>query len=325
MSERTTPRNPAEAGFSLPELMLAMLVTLALMAIVFTIMRQNQALFATETGVTSMNENMRAAVDLITREVQAAGTGLRGMSAPILGVDGEGDASDRLVLLLGDPAAPIAQVRSNSPYASGTALIALIPPPGTSGPANAPQYRDDRGKTQSLYQPGDRYVLYNDSRFLVVRIASTSVTSGGDILVSCVADKSNPKPKFGDYRSRPGADSNGALFAKLDTIVTYRFDREAETLERRDTDDGFAAVANGIIGFQTRYRVLNADDTLSEPKDDPPTERDTVRSVVVTIRARTVDADPGTANYRETAERIEITPRNMRLQWPAGQDAGPPS
>lgn len=323
MSHRSMSRKPAQAGFSLPELMFAMLITMALMVIVFTIMRQNQSIFATETGVTSMNENIRAAVDLITREVQAAGTGLRGMTAPILGVDGEGDAGDRLVLLIGDPNAPIAEVRSNSPYPSGNTQVALIPPTGTTGPPNAPQYLDDRKKVRSLYQSGDRYILYNETRFVVVRISSTSVTSGGDILVNFRIDKSNPKPKFGDYRFRTAADSNGAFFAKLDGIVTYRYDKDAETLERRETEDGFVAVAHGIIGFQTRYRVLKADDTLGEPLDDPPTERDTVRSLVVTLKARTIDAEPDTANYRETAERIEITPRNMRLRRPAGEDAGP--
>ena len=33
--------------------MIAMLITLSLMTIVFTLMRQNQVIFATETGVTS--------------------------------------------------------------------------------------------------------------------------------------------------------------------------------------------------------------------------------------------------------------------------------
>lgn len=323
MADRTTTRMPVQAGFSLPELMFAMLVTLALMVIVFTMMRQNQSIFTTETGVTSMNENVRAAVDLLTREVQAAGTGLRGMTAPILGVDGEGDVGDRLVLLIGDPNAPIAEVRSNSPYPSGDTQIALIPPAGTTGPANAPQYLDDRKKVRSLYQPGDRYVLYNGARFVVVRVSSASVTTGGDILVSFTVDKSNPRPKFGDYRFRTSADSNGALFAKLDGIVTYRYNKETETLERKETEDGFVAVAHGIIGFQTRYRVLKADQTLGDPLDDPPTERDTVRSLVVTLRARTIDSEPDSDNYRETSERIEITPRNVRLRRPAGEDAGP--
>jgi hypothetical protein len=202
-----------------------------------------------------MNENLRAAVDLITREVQAAGTGLRGMSAPILGVDGEGDHGDRLAILLGDPDAPIAQVRS----ASATEVVLILP-----GGSGALTYRDDRGKTTPLYAPGDRYVLYNDAHFVVVRVGTTTATPSGDVVVTFAPDKSNPRPKFGDYRFDPAADANGALFARLDEIVTYRYDRTTESLERRENHGPWAEVARGIIGFQVRYRALTAEQTLSE-------------------------------------------------------------
>src|ERR1051325_8034475 len=71
--DRCTVR--AQSGFSLPELMIAITIPIVIMAIAFQVMRQNQNIFTTETGVTNMDENVRAAVDLMTREVQAAGTG----------------------------------------------------------------------------------------------------------------------------------------------------------------------------------------------------------------------------------------------------------
>jgi hypothetical protein len=305
-----------EAGFSMPELLVAMIMTVTLMAIVFELTRQNQVIFETETGVTSMNENVRAASDLLTREIQAAGTGLRGMSAPILGVDGDGEHGDRIAILLGDPNAPVAQVRT-----AGATQAALILP----GSAGALSYRDDRGRTRPLYAPGDRYVLYNDAHFVVVRIATASVTGTGDVAVTFGTDKSNPRSKFGDYRFNPAADANGALFARLDSIVYYRYDRTTETLERRENHEPWAAIARGIIGFQVRYRALTPERTLTEPLDEPPDDREAIRSVVVTLRARTPEAEPGAPNYRETAERFEVTPRNMRLTHDAGPDAGPPA
>jgi prepilin-type N-terminal cleavage/methylation domain-containing protein len=304
-----------EAGFSLPELLVAMIITVTLMAVVFSIMRQNQVIFQTETGVTSMNENIRAAADLLTREIQAAGTGLRGMSAPILGVDGNGEHGDQIALLIGDPNAPVAQVR-----AASTVQATLILPS-----AAGLTFHDDRGKPQQLYAPGDRYVLYNDAHFMVVRVGTASVTSGGDVVVTYAPDKSNPRPKFGDYRFNPGADASGALFARLDSIVYYKYDRETETLDRRENHEPWAAVARGILGFQVRYRALNADRTLTDPLDAPPADREAIRSVVITIRARTPDVAPDAPNYRETAERFEITPRNMRISHDAGPDAGLPS
>src|SRR5262249_6609200 len=126
--DRCLPRaRRAQGGFSLPELLVAMVITVSLMAVVFTLMRQNQTVFRTETGVTAMNENVGAAVDLVTREVQAAGTGLRGMSAPILGVDGDGDRGDRIAILIGDPYAPIGEVKTVG-VSQATVIV-----PGTSG------------------------------------------------------------------------------------------------------------------------------------------------------------------------------------------------
>lgn len=318
MTERRPSRiasSRSERGFSLPELMVAMFITLVLMALVFTMMQQNQGIFATETGVTAMNENVRAAVDLLTREIQAAGTGLRGFTAPILGVDGNGERGDRVAIMLGDPDAPIAEVRVAS-----NSQVVLIPPPGVG--SSSLTYRDDRGKTRRLYAPGDRYVLYNDANFVVVRVGAVNSTPNGDLYVSIAPDKSNPRSKFGDYRFRPAAHTTGAHFARLDSIVFYRYDKETETLERRENHEPWAAVARGVIGFQVRYRVTTPDGALGEPVDQPPVDREAIRSVVVTLRARTPDAGRDEPSYRETSERFEATPRNMRLPDVTGPDAG---
>lgn len=309
---------PVEGGFSLPELMIAMAITITLMTIVFGVLRQNQNVFATESGVTAMNENVRAAVDLVSREIQAAGTGMLGMSAPILGVDARGgETGDRLAVLIGDPFAPLAQVK-NTGGGNGVDSVAVLLPPSY---ASTLRYRDDRGKERELYRYGDRYVLYNGPYFRIVRITGVTRATSGDIVVRFRTDDSNPRPTFGDYAYQHARDGgSGAQLARLDTIVYYRWDKDKQVLERRENDEPWAAVARGIIGFQVRYRVVLEDETLSEPLDHPPTERSLTRALVVTVRARTPDVEPDSPFYRETAERVEITPRNMRL-W-MSSDAG---
>ncbi len=155
-----------------------------------------------------------------------------------------------------------------------------------------------------------------------MRITRVSASPNGDVSVAFTPDKSNPRSRFGDYRFDPADDGNGALLARLDSIVYYRYDRETESLERRENREPWATVARGIIGFQVRYRVLTPDATLSDPLDEPPSDRDAIRSVAVTLRARTPDAEPGSPNYRETAERFEVTPRNMCIVRDAGPDVG---
>jgi len=312
------PGGSRDAGFSLPELMVAMLITLVLMVVVFTLMRQNQSIFATETGVTAMNENVRAAVDLLTREIQASGTGLRGMTAPILGVAGEDGSGDRIALLLGDPAAPVAHVRS-APLANGSTQVLVSTPAGVTRSGASLTYIDDRGKQRPLYDSGDRYIVYNENHFTIGRITSAAVNGDGDVLISYEIDKSNPRSAFGDFSYKPASDASGALFARLDSIVFYRFDQEKQVIERRENHEPWAAVAGGILGFPVRYRSLNDDNTLTEPADEPPLDREAIRSVVLTIRARTPDAEKDNPRYRETAERFEITPRNMRLPKSSGE------
>jgi hypothetical protein len=141
-------------------------------------------------------------------------------------------------------------------------------------------------------------------------------------MVDITPDQSNPKAKYGDYRYDAATDANGAQFARLDSIITYRFDVDEELLERRENHEPWAAVARGIKNFRVQYRVLTEEGALSEPFDAPPEERDAIRSVVVTLRARTPDIAPDDRRYRETAERIEITPRNMRLPPVAEAESG---
>ena len=86
--------------------------------------------------------------------------------------------------------------------------------------------------------------------------------------------------------------------------------------------DPWAEVARGIVGFQVRYRV-ESDEGLSEPLDELPDDRSDIRSVVVTLRACTPDVRRESPRYRETAERFEITPRNMRLPKSSGDDTSP--
>jgi prepilin-type N-terminal cleavage/methylation domain-containing protein len=66
----------SQAGFSLVELLVAMLVTLIVSGAVFGLMTAGQGAFRREPELTERQQNVRVAMDLITRDIQAAGVAM---------------------------------------------------------------------------------------------------------------------------------------------------------------------------------------------------------------------------------------------------------
>src|SRR5262245_18950226 len=128
MANNRGQRN-TEQGFSILELLIASLLTIGIMGAAFSLIGRNQRLFVTETAVTDMNENIRSAIDLLTRDIQAAGMGLprtNGSYAAFFYKDGAGNAPDQMMIVNGDPYAPTADVDAR--IASSSQLMLLIPP-----------------------------------------------------------------------------------------------------------------------------------------------------------------------------------------------------
>ena len=106
-------RSNDEKGFSLLELMVAAVLTVGLMGGIFALVNRNQQVFVTESGVTDMNQNVRTAVDLLTRDIQCAGVGLpvrHGNFAALYYKNGANGAPDSIMMINGDPSAPFATV-----------------------------------------------------------------------------------------------------------------------------------------------------------------------------------------------------------------------
>jgi type II secretory pathway pseudopilin PulG len=72
--------SPSEAGFSLVELLVAMLVTLVVSGAIFAFMQQGQTAFRREPALSERQQNVRIAMDLVMRDVASAGIGLDAFS-----------------------------------------------------------------------------------------------------------------------------------------------------------------------------------------------------------------------------------------------------
>ena len=123
-------RMNGEEGFSLIEVTMAALLTVGIIGAVFGLLNRNQQVFVTESGVTDMNQNMRTAVDLLTRDAQSAGMGLPsrnpGSFAAIFFTDGANGAPDKIMIANGDPYAPTADVTSQT--SSPAEFLCSVPP-----------------------------------------------------------------------------------------------------------------------------------------------------------------------------------------------------
>ena len=76
MKTAPKPRAPgAQKGFSLIEVMVAMMVTMIVMAAVFTLLQKGQTTFQREPEVAEMNQNARYGLDMIVRDLTDAGLG----------------------------------------------------------------------------------------------------------------------------------------------------------------------------------------------------------------------------------------------------------
>ena len=67
------PLGPKPNGFSMVELLLAIVISLVLMAGVYTVFQSQQVAFSSQEQINEMNQNIRAVLDLMTREVRLAG------------------------------------------------------------------------------------------------------------------------------------------------------------------------------------------------------------------------------------------------------------
>ncbi|MCI0487884.1 MAG: hypothetical protein L0229_14930 [Blastocatellia bacterium] len=335
-----------ESGFSLLELMMAALLTVGLMGAIFALANRNQQVFVTEFGVVDMNQNMRTAMDMITRDIQSAGMGLpRGVSnfAAIYYKDGtatDPNAPDEIMMLNGDPFAPVADVTEQ---AAGSSEFFLEPPADVTitgeGANQIFTYKDREGNPQQVYRSYENdskiYIVYDDLHAMIFTMSrdAQTVAQGAKQLVSVQHNPTgflNPPSVFGSVIDGSEPDYEDSRVAILGGSIGYRLNRNTGELERTEDLQTWFPVARGIIGFQIQYRVLARalndsvkEKTTSIPGEDAivdtgdgtntPTSRRDIRSVIITIEAETPDVAPGNQSYRRIIQRFEVSPRNFNL------------
>jgi type II secretory pathway pseudopilin PulG len=318
----------SESGFSLLELVVALLMTIGILGAVFAIMNRNQEIFVTESNVTDMNQNIRIAVDMLTRDIQSAGMGLprdNGSFAAIFYTDGASNAPDSLMILNGDPYAPWTYVNSR---AAGSAEFFCTIPNGVtitgSGSNVQFTYQGPDGSPKPIYKAYNTdpklYICYDDTKAMVFALTQDGMITGSGSsqmlkLQHNPSNYMNPPSVFGTTLDVGEPDYSKSRIAMLASMVAYRLNGATHELERAEDLKNYYSVARGITDFQVRYRIISKDalGNFIETMTSAPTERRYIRGVEITITAETPDLDPGQKGYRQAIQRFEVAPRNFNL------------
>jgi len=88
----------SERGFSLIEVLISMLVTLIVMAAVFGLLTKGQRSFQREPEVADLQQSARTALDLVTRDILQAGSGLPPEFPAFSSINGAGDSAPTDIL-----------------------------------------------------------------------------------------------------------------------------------------------------------------------------------------------------------------------------------
>jgi prepilin-type N-terminal cleavage/methylation domain-containing protein len=88
----------SERGFSLIEVLISMAITLIVMGAVFGLLTRGQRSFQREPEVADLQQSARAALDLVTRDILQAGTGLPPEFPAFSRINGAGNAAPTDVL-----------------------------------------------------------------------------------------------------------------------------------------------------------------------------------------------------------------------------------
>ena len=320
-------------GFSILEMLLAMSITLGITATLFYFFKQSQESFVVESARTDMNQNFRAALDLMSRDIQAAGAGIPMFLGPIAGKDGGGtnpnpalNPPDTLLILFGNANVNPVAVKAESGYPAPSTATSTI---YTEIPTTA-----FAAGTYILYSVAQARMqatnISDYAEFALFSLPSTSavtnLTSGGTV----IGRQLTPTP----FSLAPSGDatywdhtlsfpsSSSLRVVPLDEVIEYMVDTEAMELRRNRNRSGWVSVARGISNLQIRYQIETYDSGtgaftsswVTQVNQSSTNNRALIRNVEVTLFGQTQMAGAGDrTGQRFVSQSLEVTPRNLVL------------
>lgn len=277
-----------EHGFTLVEVVIAMALTIAVMGAVFGLLLRGQRSFQREPEITELNQNARAGVDMISRDLVMAGYKTPVTSA-VLWADGGDINPDEITVVFADPDVPLCEpLKCDSLGAGPCGTIeesaVLLIDPETLDPLQArPDEAYSEGMILFALETGDcngdgEMGMYPFEVSLPPQM--TRADRGREIL-KIVHNPGQSETEL----NLPGGfnrevESDCAVIGRF-RVIQYRINplppAPNPTLERRDlgTGEPWIPVAKNIENLQFQYGTRNSMNFLDVPVMPDPDNFDT--------------------------------------------------
>jgi len=324
-----------EPGFTLVEVMIALLLTLTVMASVFGLLHRGSESFRREPEISDLNQNARSGVDMISRDLVMAGLKTPAHSA-ILWNDGGLIDPDEITVIYADPRYPTCEPLKCSAQGGGPCNTidqssTLNIDPDTMDPYQThPENSYDEGmilfaiETDDCNGDGERGIY----PFELSQPPSMTTAGGAPTLKL----NHNPGHQISEINVPGGFNSqvhpDCAIIGKF-KVIQYRVNPLPPSpnpgLERRDVGEGepWIPVATNIENLQLQYALGNASNFVDEPATPNVADPSTwITQVRLSIVGRSESAnlqggsegvfDPDDTHVRKTFATT-VSLRNMAL------------
>lgn len=287
-------RSKSQQGFSLTELMIALMVFSLIIGSVITLLVKSQTIFQTEQGVAEMDQNARLMIDFLTRDIQQSKENALGIGPKfrsIYSYNGPNGRTDEITIVSADtdskiPAAALPlMAASRLPFTVNQRTIEVVP--------NSAAHVEPAEVVSSLAS-NEQFIVSSirengQVQFDFVRTTGARLVDGGAIVIDF-----EPIEHRGVQSEIPFGSTyeDGAFLMRPVQVKRYFIDRSQDREHPQfsmSLDNGPSVpISRNVVAFQLRYLEIRDGDTEGKwVKEQTLHHNFKTEAVEVTLTART--------------------------------------
>lgn len=294
MAAHQLPGGKHEQGFSLTELMIALMVFTLIIGSVITLLVKSQTIFQTEQGVSEMDQNARLMIDFLTRDIQQSKENALGISPKFRSIysnNGPNGKTDEITIVSADtdskiPSAALPlMAASRLPFSVSGRTVEVVP----NGAAHA-----EPADVVSSLVPNEQFIVSavregGEVQFDFVKSTGARLTDGGGIAIDF-----EPVEHRGVQSEIPFGSlyEDGSFSMRPVQVKRYFIDPSADAEHPQfsmSVDNGPPIpISRNVVAFQLRYLEIKEGDVEGTWVREQTLDHNAkTEAVEVTLTART--------------------------------------